>query len=170
MMEKQARLKDMPTQDMKRTPEMRGWQVKGRRASMKRPRLITETLFAFLALIPTGALAAHPAPEAAQPVPCGILERFEGVVQILDSGRSKVVDVSRKVPISCGGSLSVGKGWAQVRHRDGHRFYLSSDSFIELPFAESMSQSGDHVTLFRGELYAQVEQGSGEFRVLTANA
>lgn len=104
-------------------------------------------------------------------VPCAVLEDFGGGVQILDSTRKKIVDATRKAGVSCGGWVSVESGWAHLNHRDGHRIRLGSKTFVQ--FLENNPDgyfSGDPVQLYKGQLLGQAGGGSGELRVITANA
>lgn len=104
-------------------------------------------------------------------VPCATLENFAGDVQILDSSRTHLVVANSNVGIPCGGWVSTGTGWAQVRHRDGYQVNMSPHSYIGFPESNTDGHdSGDQVILYRGEVYASAIYGSGELRVLSANA
>jgi hypothetical protein len=122
-----------------------------------------------------GVSAAAHAREAATPlssdVPCSVLEKFGGQVQVLDPARTQLIDATAETGIPCSGWVSIGRGWARIRHRDGYRFYAGSGTFIQIPEGGSDPDAPfDQVILFRGQLYGQAGEGSRELRVLTANA
>src|SRR5690606_3583434 len=70
--------------------------------------------------------------------------------------------------------LSVEDGWAQLVHRDGYRINVGGDSFVQVTddYLEDGKPAGDHLTLYRGQVYAQAERGTGtgELRVVTPHA
>ena len=103
---------------------------------------------------------------------CGVLERFEGDVQILNSTRDTLIDVTFNVGIPCGGWISVQKGWADVKHRQGYGLRLGPGTFIEIfdNVQDQQITGEEHVALYRGKLYVEVPKGSEKLRVITANA
>lgn len=100
-----------------------------------------------------------------------MLESFGGRVELLDPARTRLLDSSHGSGIPCGGWVSVGAGWALIRHRDGFRIHLGQETFTQLPdpTAES-AQAGDHVVLVKGDAYASAGGGTGELRIVTSNA
>jgi hypothetical protein len=118
-----------------------------------------------------GVFASQPIPPKGEPdAPCGVLENFRGQVQILDASRTTLIDAVAKAPIPCGGWVSVGKGWAEFKHRQGYRVKVSADSFVQLSDSKSAESGGDHLLLYRGKIFAHSEGGDGQLRIITANA
>ncbi|MGK5088869.1 hypothetical protein WDW86_15025 [Bdellovibrionota bacterium FG-2] len=104
-------------------------------------------------------------------VPCAVLEKFGGKIEIMDSTRTHLVDAVMRAGVPCGGWVSVGKGWAEFRHRDGFHVSLSDQTFVQ--FLESNidgKESGDHVVLYKGQVYAKAGSGTGEFRAVTSSS
>jgi hypothetical protein len=101
-------------------------------------------------------------------VPCAILENFGGDVEVLDPSRTRVVSLTKNSGIPCGGWVSTANGWAIIQHRDGHDLRVGANTFLEIP--ENVNKDSDQVVLYRGEAFATTEGGSGELRVITANA
>lgn len=97
--------------------------------------------------------------------PCAILEDFAGDVELIDPARSRILETAPQAGIPCSAWISTKQGWGKVRLRDGHWINLGSNTFVQFP-----EPQGDHVVVYRGEVFAQTGEGSGELRVLTANA
>jgi hypothetical protein len=114
------------------------------------------------------ALGVEISPQRSANVPCAVLKTFSGMVQILDSSRTHVLDGVRKTEVPCGGFVSVERGWVEFKHRDGFRIHVGKGSFVEFPDSNGQGQS-DHVLVFRGQIFGRAENGDGEFRVATAN-
>ncbi len=143
---------------------------------MSRLRIKSLIAFAltFAGMSSLGAAAAvaveieqHPS----APASCAVLEKFGGKVEIMDSTRTHLVDSVMRAGVPCGGWVSVGKGWAEFRHRDGFRVSLSDQTFVQ--FLESNvdgKESGDHVVIYKGQVYAKAGSGTGEFRAVTSSA
>ncbi len=138
---------------------------------------IKKTEFIFLAFVMLAlwhgprAFAVEVSPQVSASPPCAVLDNYDGEVQVLDSSRTFLVDAAPHVGIPCGGWVSVKTGWASVRHRDGYFVQVGANSFAQ--FQESNTDghdSGDQVVLYRGEIFAQSGDGSGELRVVTADA
>ncbi len=103
-------------------------------------------------------------------VPCGLLEEVRGTVQLLDASRTSIREAEKKAPLACGSWITSAGGWARIKLRDGFTLHLGANSFIELTESNTDGKnSGDQAVLYRGEIYAKAEAGSGELRVLTAN-
>lgn len=129
-----------------------------------------------LGLIQWGAvaLANEPTGPRSAPVLCGTLEGMSGEVQMMDSARTRVMNVGPQSGIPCGGWVTVGSApdsWAVIRHREGQTLHLGAGSFLQVPDNDLDGKgTGDHFILFRGEVFAQ-NRGSGrELRLVTANA
>ncbi len=104
-------------------------------------------------------------------VPCAVLEDFSGDVEVLDSSRTHLVSLSRRTGVPCGGWVGVGKGYAKLKHRDGHRAHVGAGSFVQVPQDNADGKrSGEQLVLFRGQVYAQASGGNDELRIITANA
>lgn len=102
---------------------------------------------------------------------CGLLESFVGDVQILDATRTKIIDPVVRLPIPCGCWISVNQGWAQLKHQNGPRIHLNSNTFIQLAdFRKDSQLEGDHIVLYKGELFASVRDSEEDFRLITAMA
>ncbi|MEK6580302.1 MAG: FecR domain-containing protein [Bdellovibrionota bacterium] len=109
--------------------------------------------------------------EVEQSLPCAYLNNFGGDVQIFDESREHRIQVLRKARIPCGGWVSVTKGWAEIRHRDGQEVRVGSDTFVGFPENNSDGHyKGDHVVLYRGQVYVHTDGGQREFRVASATA
>ena len=113
-------------------------------------------------------MAAELAPEhkaTETSVYCAKLVSFGGEVEILDSSRKNLALVAPKMAVPCGAWVSVGKGWAFFVHEGGYKIQVGQSSFFQFNL-----NGEDHVTLFRGLIYAKSEGGNGEIRVMTPNA
>jgi hypothetical protein len=103
-------------------------------------------------------------------VPCAVLDAFSGRVQVLDAARTHLIDAVPAAGVPCGGWVSVETGWAELHHRDGFKMHLGAKSFAEFPESNPDGKHlGDHVVLYRGEVYGLAPGGSGELRMITAN-
>lgn len=142
-----------------------------------------------LASAPAKLPAAATKESAEAALPCGVLERMDGEVQLLDPSRTKLVDAVRGSALPCGGWVSVGLGWAQVRQRNGHTLHVGRRSFVQLKDVEfysdgggskkpwrhpnakqKLTKVGDHVVIYKGQVYAQAGSADSELRIVTANA
>lgn len=113
--------------------------------------------------------ASEPAPESA-PMPCATVQEFSGDVEIVDSTRSHLVALPDEKGVPCGGWITIKKGFVRISHRDGHRIHLGSESFVQIVQNDQPGVGGsDTLVLLKGELYAKVNPGSPELRVLSAN-
>lgn len=138
-----------------------------------RPLMPSKLLGIFwLYLLSASAAHAQPASLAGGvEVPCAVLESFTGRIQILDASRSRVIEGIRGTGVSCGGWVAMENGWAEFRHRDGHRFRVANRTFVQFPETNpDGKKDGDAAVLFRGEVLAETSGGNGELRVSTANA
>lgn len=126
---------------------------------------------AIVLCVPRTAGAVPTGTQEGPSVPCAILESFGGQVQLLDSSRTHLLGTSPKAPIPCGGWVSVGGGWAIVKHREGFRIHLSPQSFAEVAnYAHDGKGGGDHMLLYKGQAFGHASGGQGELRIVTANA
>lgn len=117
------------------------------------------------------ALAREVSTELEESLPCAYVNAFGGEVQIFDESREHRINVTRKARIPCGGWVSVAKGWAEIRHRDGQELRIGSGSFVGFPENNPDGHyTGDHAVLYRGQVYAHTDGGNREFRVATATA
>ena len=65
--------------------------------------------------------------------PCGLVDDYLGDVQALDPSNGSLTDVKIKSIIYCGTSVTVGKGWAQIRSQNGSRIHLGEQTMIQFP-------------------------------------
>ncbi|MBC7691704.1 MAG: hypothetical protein H7222_08025 [Methylotenera sp.] len=108
-------------------------------------------------------------PHAARTV-CAVLEKFEGEVQILNSDRSELIDTQPESTVACGNWISVGQGWAIIRHAQGYRFHAGNETFIQIQDLQAADNAEhDHLLLFKGQLSAYAGKGMGELHVASAN-
>lgn len=124
-----------------------------------------------LATFPTFGWAAQPSLDGSHSVPCAILERFDGTVQILDPTRTHLIDSTIKTGVPCGGWVSTRKGWAELKHIQGFSIKLGPDTFVEIYDNQKDRQMtfSDHIVLYKGKVFLTTGGGSGELRVVTAN-
>lgn len=124
-----------------------------------------------LMLKATAAQAREAETEVSAPVPCAIITEVGGQVDVLDSSRTHLLDSSKNAAVPCGGWVSVGKGSVELHHRDGFKIHAGNGTFVQFPEPNTDGKNlGDHAIVFRGEIFAQAGGGSGELRVITANA
>jgi hypothetical protein len=97
---------------------------------------------------------------------CGVLQDFDGKVQVLDSSRSVVIDSESQAAIPCEGWISVQSGWASVRHVDGAQIQLGSGTFLRL----DRTNRDEPFVLYRGQVHVEVGHGAKSLKLLTANA
>jgi hypothetical protein len=101
--------------------------------------------------------------EAEKPV-CGVLESFSGDVQVLDPQRSRLYSLSLNTALPCGSWIATNQGgWAHVKHEMGPTILMGPDTLVQL--LETPQE--DHLTLYKGEVYAEVGGGMGEFRIIS---
>ncbi|MBI2712506.1 MAG: FecR domain-containing protein [Bdellovibrio sp.] len=106
---------------------------------------------------------------------CGVLESFVGDVQVLDPSRQKLQTLGLKTALPCGVWIATNAGgWAHIRHEEGPVILLGSDTLVQVLDFESKNskesrtaEHGDHITLYKGELYAELEGGEHEFRIVS---
>jgi hypothetical protein len=116
------------------------------------------------------AFSREASPQQSASTPCAVLKDFEGEVEVLDASRVALVHTQKDAGIPCGGWVSISHGWAKLKHRDGHWFRLGPDSFAEITESNALGENqGDHLVLFRGELWADADTGAGDLRIVTAN-
>jgi len=120
-------------------------------------------------LVTAGAVPGNAsAADAMANVPCGVVERVDGEVQILDKSRTQLSDAIRGSSVPCGGWVSIIRGWAQVKQRNGHLIHVGPSSFVQ--FQDADQADADHLVLFKGEIYTVAQSGEGQLRVTTANS
>lgn len=105
-------------------------------------------------------------------VPCGILTRLEGDVQILDPSRTNFIHTVEGSAIPCGGWVNVRQGVAEIEHRQGYRFHLAQNTFVEVyDNINNKELSGkDHLVIYKGQALVEIPPKSTEIRILTANS
>ncbi len=134
--------------------------------------IITKASLVFLA---TAVYASHPEVSTQPPAQspsgfCATLEAFNGQVEILDPSRQNLQEVRLHAAIPCGGWVSIEKGWAYIRHRDGFHIRAGEWTFIQLQDVKSGGVGVDQAVLFKGQAFVQSQKGDGELRVATPNA
>lgn len=115
---------------------------------------------------------------------CGVLDSFSGDVQVLDPSRERLISLSLKTALPCGSWVATNQGgWAQLRHETGPIVMMGPDTLVQLlqftpetsaaltekladPTSTQTSMN-DHLTLYKGEVYAEVGGGMGEFRIVS---
>lgn len=103
-------------------------------------------------------------------IPCGILDAFGGEVRTLDAHQARMQEAVAGMEVACDGWVSVSRGWARVKHRNGYRIQIGSESFVRFPASDIESKDGgDQVVLYKGHLAALTGGGAGELRIITAN-
>lgn len=112
------------------------------------------------------ARSAHDVPSA-EPLLCGIVEQSTGEAQLLDSTRTQVTEAGPRTTVPCGAWISTGpKSSLQFFHRDGYRIHVGSHSFVEVQDPDQ----GEPLVLYRGQIHAEVRNGSPTLKVVTANS
>jgi len=123
--------------------------------------------------LPVLAWASESEQISSKAVPCAILEKFEGEVQVLNASRTHLLDIELKIPIPCGSWISVhGVGWALLKHRQGFEIKMGSMTFIEIfdNYRNAHLTGEDHIVLYKGKVFVNTGKGNEELRVVTANA
>ena len=101
--------------------------------------------------------------------PCGVIEDYLGDVQILDHARANLLEVKIHGGVACGSSITVGKGWARIRHQNGTRFNLSSETFIQFPdWREEAFFKDDNLILYKGQVFVESDVETEEFKIVSA--
>jgi hypothetical protein len=104
-------------------------------------------------------------------IPCAVIDRLAGAVEIFDSSRTHLLSAIRRAGVPCGGWISTGQAWVELKHRDGHRIHVGSHSFVQFPENNRDGYfSGDHAIVYKGHVFGRAGGGVGELRVATANA
>jgi hypothetical protein len=142
-----------------------------RRQKSKKSRI----LLALLVLIGppafAPALAVEVSPQENPGIPCALISKMAGEVEIFDASRTHLLDATVKAGIPCGGWLSTKQAWVELTHRDGYRVHVGSHAFVQFPESNvDGTSSGDHVVLYKGQVFGSAGGGAGELRVATANA
>lgn len=116
--------------------------------------------------------AEVPPPAGENAVPCAILQRFDGEVQVLDATRNQLLKTTLKAGVPCGSWISIREGWAELRHREGHVVKMGPETFMEIydPRQNPASKSPDQYLLIRGRLWVSSPKGVPNAKVQTANA
>jgi len=125
---------------------------------------------AFLAARDAAAVQANE--PASSAVPCAVMVRLEGDVQVLDPTRTHLLGTEARGGIPCGGWVSSTAGSALLRHRQGFDIRLGPKTFIEIFDRDERGfQTGpEHVVLYKGKVLVGAANGGGQLRVVTANA
>lgn len=98
---------------------------------------------------------------------CGLIEKWDGPVQVLDSTRTKLIDLKLGAPLPCGAWISTGQGRISIRHSQGFQARIAARSFVEL---KPTPVEKDAVTLYQGALLLAPNQGAEEIQIMTANS
>jgi len=103
---------------------------------------------------------------------CGEVEAFGGEVQLFDPTRTRVIEVSKKASVPCGGWVSVGpsEGWILVHQRDGYQVNLGTGAFVQFPSAHEGGAGKDALVVFRGQAYVKSLISGSEIQLITPNA
>lgn len=97
---------------------------------------------------------------------CALVGNFWGDVQVLNSTRTKLLDVKKNNTVNCGSYVSVNEGWIELKHREGGELRVGSDSLIRV----NEEGSGDQFVVLRGYVLAKHFVGGGTLKVLTSQA
>lgn len=103
-------------------------------------------------------------PAFAQSSECGVLREFSGDVRLMDSSMSHLSDTQNSASLPCGSWISVGVGWARIRHQNGAELRLGEQTFVQLKDSKEL----DQVLLYKGEVWAKFGDGVGELRMASA--
>lgn len=113
------------------------------------------------------------APEPKKEI-CGILEKVEGQVQILDATQQHLLPVLPKSVIPCGSWVSSRTGWAKIRHSLGAWIHLGASTYVQLVEVPKKQASDkgvlDHLIVYKGQIYIKAGDGVEELRVVSSTA
>jgi len=124
-----------------------------------------------ITLVVTSAFAVPVQTPVATSIPCAILTKFEGAIQVLDASRTEMLEAGPHSQLRCGFWVSVVSGYAEIQHRDGQTLHLSAGTFAQFPDNNDDGYfSGDQMILYKGQAFIHAPNGFREFRVATANA
>jgi hypothetical protein len=128
----------------------------------------------FLAAMPgalaSQAFASQPSSSGAAET-CAVVSDFSGAVQILNPSRTDLHGAVKLSSVPCGGWVSVGSGWARIRHREGFTLHLSARTFVQLPDGATRDQIvGDSLVLLKGQVYGNVSNGATPLQMMSANS
>jgi hypothetical protein len=142
------------------------------RSPMRVWESFSRTLCGFSILATSITLSAWAGPaesSAGSAKPCGVLQKFEGEVQILDPNRTTLLETQPNAFIPCGGWVSVRRGNAVIQHRQKYEIYLGSQTFVEVfDRFEKERTADEQLVIYRGHAFVTVPKGSDEFWALTA--
>ena len=99
---------------------------------------------------------------------CGEIIGLMGDVQILDASRSHLLNLGVNDSIPCGAWISSHLGWMAVRHQLGPYFHLGQETYVQ--FLEASSDVGEHLIVYKGDVYAHVQGAQPEIRILSATS
>ena len=100
------------------------------------------------------------------PLVCGEITGLMGDVQILDSTRSRLLGLGLNDSLPCGAWILSHTGWLALRHSLGPYFHVGQETSIQL--LDYSLAGSDHVTVFQGELYADVQGTQPEIRIVSS--
>ncbi len=99
---------------------------------------------------------------------CGVVEDRVGQVQSLSADRSRFSDIVPKKGITCGSWISVIQGWVRIRHSGGAIIQLGPESFAQFIDPHNDAEfKGDQLIFYRGQILAEVANGSTELKVVS---
>jgi hypothetical protein len=96
---------------------------------------------------------------------CGSLEIFDGELQVLNESKTHLLEIKPKSSLPCGSWISANEGWAEIKHVAGPSIHLAGDTFIQL---RKVDDHSEHVVLYHGQVYVEVNGGDGLFHVGSA--
>ncbi len=122
-------------------------------------------------LLAARAWAGETPSEEGPSIPCAVIDRVAGEVEVFDASRTQVLSATRDAGVPCGGWVSTRQAWVELKHRDGHRIHVGSGSFVQFPENNRDGYfSGDHAIVYKGHIFGRAGGGVGELRAATANA
>lgn len=146
-------------------------------AKISRGSLIAALGLAALAAGLTARADGAPKARASDDVPCAVVEKFGGDLQVLGPDRALAGDLHHGTPVACGGWVSTASGWVTLEHRNGASLTIGPKSFVGLRDDKAPGRgtavqggAGDHVVLYRGEVHGVAGRGHGPLNVITPNA
>lgn len=123
-------------------------------------------------LLWSGSAASAPVvTETEKKIPCAVMDGTTGEVQVLSPDKVASVDAKEKTAVECGGWVSVKAGSANLKHRQGFRIRLGSDTIVRIydNIRDRKLTGEDHVVLLKGKAYVEVDKGGYEMSLSTAN-
>ena len=112
----------------------------------------------------------NPKSEEVNPVPtCGMIADLLGDVQVLDQNRSKLLKLGKNDLIPCGSWISSHSGWVSLKHKSGAKIHMGQETYLQVREGVESEEGNDHLSLLRGEIFADVGGGNPEVRIASSS-